>query len=182
MTSATPAEPQTTTPTNETSPPAASAGVAVRALLIFFGLLVVVVGYFWSHRPFGIEPETLATTGPPPIVLTLGGAALDLVTVAVLFLVAGGIGNWMVARLRLHETVGLSRLEWLALEAGIGLGAWALLALAFGLLGLFQPAILWGCGRPAGADPAAIGRRDGARVAGGRGCDSRGYPLGRNWR
>ncbi|MBK8027509.1 MAG: hypothetical protein IPK19_40515 [Chloroflexi bacterium] len=144
MTSATPAEPQTTTPTNETSPPAARAGVAARALIIFFGLLVVVVGYFWSHRPFGIEPETLATTGIPPIVLTLGGAALDLATAAVLFLVTGGIGKWVVARLRLRETVSLSRLEWLALEAGIGLGAWALLALALGLLGLFQPAILWG--------------------------------------
>ncbi|MBL8134166.1 MAG: hypothetical protein JNL42_20055, partial [Anaerolineae bacterium] len=127
------------TPPEQPAPARSSADVALRALLIFFGLLVIAVVYFWSHRPFGIEPGSI-----PPAVLTLGGAALDMLTAAALFLAAGAVGGWGVERLRLRSTAALSRLEWLALETGVGLGALALPALLLGLVGLFQPLLLWG--------------------------------------
>ncbi|NUQ07178.1 MAG: hypothetical protein HUU31_25075, partial [Anaerolineae bacterium] len=66
-----------------------SADVALRALLIFFGLLGIAAAYFWSHRPFDIEPGSIPTAA-----LRLGGAALDLLTAAALFLAAGAVGGW----------------------------------------------------------------------------------------
>ncbi|NUQ04814.1 MAG: glycosyltransferase family 39 protein, partial [Anaerolineae bacterium] len=53
-------------------------------------------------------------------------------------------GGWCVEKLRLRATAALSRLERLALQTGIGLGALALTALLLGLVGLFQPLLLWG--------------------------------------
>lgn len=154
-------------PPEESSPPV---GTVLRALLIFIGLLALLVGYYWSHRPFGIEPGSV-----PAIVLTLGGAALDLLTAAALLVTGGTVGRVIISALiarsvsepspplgRGEKNVAhlaptgnvrfegensdpsLSRLEWMALRTGIGLGALALIALALGLVGLFQPAILWG--------------------------------------
>jgi hypothetical protein len=111
-------------------------GVLVRALTIFVGMAILLAAYYWVHRPFGIAPGNER----PEIALRLGGALLDLLTVAVMFAVAGGIGR---AALRRLDLAALSRSERLALEGGIGLGALALAALAFGLIGLYRGLILW---------------------------------------
>ncbi len=105
------------------------ANLIVRALLIFVGLFALLIGYYWVHKPFDIA-----------VFLLLGGALLDMATVAILFVIAGGIGRSLLARIDLTR---LSRAERIALEGGIGLGIVALATLLFGLIGLFRPLILW---------------------------------------
>lgn len=106
-----------------------SLGTLLRALIIFIGLAVLLTAYYWVHRPFGFQPGTPLSTGA----LRIGGALLDLFTVAVVFAVAGGLGRLLLARLDMP-----SRAERFALEGGIGLGAIALIVLALGLVGLFR--------------------------------------------
>lgn len=100
-----------------------------RALLIFVALFALLIAYYWIHKPLD-----------PAILVRLGGALLDLATVAALFALAGGCGRAALARLDLTP---LSRAERLALEGGAGLGLIALGALLFGLIGLFRPLLLW---------------------------------------
>lgn len=100
-----------------------------RALLIFAALFALLIGYYWVHKPFDFT-----------VFARVGGALLDLSTVAALFAIAGGIGRTALARVDLAAT---GRAERIALEAGIGLGLVALGTLILGLLGLFRPPILW---------------------------------------
>ncbi len=110
-------------------PAKSTANLLARALLIFVGLFALLIGYYWVHKPFDVSSALL-----------IGGALLDVATVAALFVIAGGIGRTLLSRI---DLTGLSRAERLALEGGIGLGVVALAALIFGLIGLFRPLILW---------------------------------------
>lgn len=104
-------------------------GTLLRALIIFIALAVLLTAYYWVHRPFGFLPGTPLSSGA----LRMGGALLNLFTIAVVFAVAGGFGRLLLARLAMP-----SRAERFALEGGIGLGAIALIVLALGLVGLFR--------------------------------------------
>lgn len=101
-----------------------------RALIIFVALFALLVAYYWVHKPFDLSVFT-----------RVGGALLDLLTVAALFTVVGGIGR---AALRRVDLGIVTRAERLALEGGIGAGLVALAVLIFGLVGLYRPLILWG--------------------------------------
>ena len=105
------------------------ANLIARALLIFVGLFALLIGYYWVHKPFDVA-----------VFLLLGGALLDVATAAILFVIAGGIGRALLARIDLTR---LSRAERIALEGGLGWGIVALATLALGLVGLFRPLILW---------------------------------------
>ena len=70
------------------------ANLIARALLIFVGLFALLIGYYWVHKPFDIA-----------VALLLGGALLDVVTVAILFVIAGGIGRALLARTRPDASV-----------------------------------------------------------------------------
>ncbi len=100
-----------------------------RALLIFVALFALLTAYYWVHKPFD--------TG---VIARVGGALLDLLTVAALFVCAGGCGRAALARVDLAP---ISRAERVALEGGIGLGLIALGTLVLGLVGLFRPPLLW---------------------------------------
>src|SRR5664279_4612480 len=105
------------------------ANLLARALILFVALFVLLSLYYWVHKPFDL-----------PIVTHVGGALLDLLTAAVLFVIAGGIGRAALARIDLSV---ITRAERIALEDGIGLGMIALATLIFGLIGLFRPLLLW---------------------------------------
>lgn len=111
-------------------PTKSPANLLARAAIIFIGLFALLVAYYWVHKPF----DAL-------IALRVGGALLDVATVAVLFVLAAGVGRAALARMDLKL---LTRPERLALEAGIGVGIVALGTLLFGLAGLFRPLLLWG--------------------------------------
>jgi hypothetical protein len=106
---------------------------AAALLLAVFALFVL---YNWAH----IDRITDMTAA-----LRLGGALLDALTAFAITAAAGGIGRWLLLRLdrRLPLALdGLTRAERIALEAGLGLGAIALLTLTAGLIGLFIPRAL----------------------------------------
>ncbi|MDZ4771482.1 MAG: hypothetical protein SGJ24_20340 [Chloroflexota bacterium] len=113
-----------------------------RGLAIFIGMAIVLAGYFWTHRPFGIEPGSI-----PPAAVRIGGVLLDALTVGALFVIAGAIGAWLLDQLDRAAPLKrdrLSRLEAVALETGIGLGAMALFGAVIGLIGLYRVELLWG--------------------------------------
>jgi hypothetical protein len=101
----------------------------IRALLMFILLVILLLAYYWVHKPFDL-----------PMVMRLGGALLDTATAAALFASAGGIGRAALARL---DRSVITRAERLALETGIGLGLIGLGVLTLGLVGLFRPPLLW---------------------------------------
>ncbi len=134
--SPTPPSADAPTPSNPLSLP--------RLILILIAIFALMLAYFAAHRPFRIEPGNI-----PPIVFLLGGAVLDIVTAALVFLVAGAVGGAFFRLTEARFGTGwhlerLSRLERLPLQTGIGLGALALVAVCLGLIGLFHGAILWG--------------------------------------
>ena len=79
-----------------------------RALVILVALFGLLVGYYWIHKPSNLA-----------VLTHVGGALLDLATVAALFGIAGGIGRAALVRLDLNI---LTRAERVALEDGIGVG------------------------------------------------------------
>ncbi len=113
-----------------------SGGMAVvwRAVVVLIGLLALLLGYYWVHKPTG------SPSGDAALALALGGSLLDLLTVGALFVAAGGVGRRALARLDLSL---LSAPERIALEGVIGLGAISLIALALGLVGLFRGLVFW---------------------------------------
>ncbi|MFN8565904.1 MAG: hypothetical protein U0703_30660, partial [Anaerolineae bacterium] len=100
-----------------------------RALIIFVALFALLIAYYWVHKPFDAA-----------VFARVGGALLDLLTVAVLFGIVGGIGR---AALRRFDLSIVSLAERVALEGGIGAGLVALSALIAGLVGLYRPPLLW---------------------------------------
>ena len=101
----------------------------IRALLIFVALFALLIGYYWVHKPFDYT-----------VFARVGGALLDLLTVAALFVIAGGIGRALLSRL---DMSAVTRAERIALETGIGVGVIALAALILGLVGFFRPPLIW---------------------------------------
>lgn len=99
-------------------------------MLVLAGVLALLVGYYWVHKPLGLG-----------LLQVWGGAALDVLTVALVIVTAGGVGRRVLARL--VEGAALPGAERVALEAGIGLGLLSLAVLVIGLLGLLQPPALW---------------------------------------
>lgn len=104
--------------------------VVARVALILGATLALLVGYYWVHKPAGLE-----------IAFTLGGALLDLLAAGAVIAVGGGLGRRVLARLL--PLGPLSSGERLALEASIGLGLLSSAALGLGLVGLYTPAALW---------------------------------------
>ncbi|MFN8563465.1 MAG: hypothetical protein U0703_18030 [Anaerolineae bacterium] len=100
-----------------------------RALIIFIALFALLIAYYWVHKPFDAA-----------VFARVGGALLDLLTVAALIVMVGGIGR---AALRRFDLSIVSHAERVALEGGIGAGIVALAALIAGLVGLFRPPLLW---------------------------------------
>jgi hypothetical protein len=105
------------------------AGLWLRILLVLIGLLGLLVAYYWVHKPFDLG-----------VALRIGGALLDLLTAGALFVIAAGVGRWLLARL---DLTGITRAERAALETACGLGLIAAAAVLLGLLGLFSRASLW---------------------------------------
>ncbi|NWG16097.1 MAG: hypothetical protein HXY41_05620, partial [Chloroflexi bacterium] len=101
-----------------------------RIAAVLVGLVAVLVGYYWVHKPLDA-----ALAG------SLGGAALDAGAVGLLVMVAGGLGQRMLARVT--ADADWSAAERIAVEALAGLGVLAWGALALGLAGLYTPTAFW---------------------------------------
>ena len=108
----------------------------IRALVALTGAAIIITVYYVTHKPLD-----------PPIALRLGGALLDLGTVAALWGAAGGIGwaalAWLDRRLALSVD-SLSRPERLALAGTLGLALVSTAALILGLVGLYRGLVMWG--------------------------------------
>lgn len=99
----------------------------LQKLLILIAVLILVPLYYVWHKPFD-----------PALALLLGGAAADLVTVAVIAIISGGIGKRLLWR---FAADWLSLPERVALESATGLGIISIGALFFALIGLFNSAM-----------------------------------------
>jgi hypothetical protein len=111
-------------------------GLLIRALVALLAAAIIITAYYVTHKPLD-----------PPVALRLGGALLDLGTVAALFVTAGGIGwaalAWLDRRLALN-IAALSRPERLALAGTLGLALVSTAALGLGLVGLYRGLVMWG--------------------------------------
>lgn len=103
-------------------------GASAQKIALLIGLFGLVTGYYWVHKPFDLT-----------LIATVGAAALDGLTALTLTAAAGGVGRLMLSRL---SPAPLSRAERIGLEAGLGFGLMGLIALVFGLAGLFTAPIL----------------------------------------
>jgi len=110
-----------------------SVGWRVIAAVVF--LLAILASYYWAHKP--IDPNNAQDLA---FVNVMGGALLDLVTVSLIALVAGGLGRRL---LKWIDLPALSRAERIALEGLLGLGISGWIALMLGLVGLYNGAALW---------------------------------------
>ncbi|MDZ4765543.1 MAG: hypothetical protein SGI73_13415 [Chloroflexota bacterium] len=115
-------------------PKTTTLGVLLRALAIVLIALGLLTAYAWGHKPLNIDYGL-------GVALRVGGTALDLLTAAVIALAAGGSGRALLGRL---SWKGVSRAERIAIEGGVGLAALSTLMLVLGMIGAFQPLILWG--------------------------------------
>ncbi len=104
-----------------------------RLPVILIALIALLVGYYWLHKP--IAPEML---------IHLLGAALDGVTVSLLFAIGGGLGLALLRRLHLIDALDLTAPERLSIAALLGVGLIALYSLALGLIGIFNTGAIWG--------------------------------------
>lgn len=107
-----------------------------RSVLLLVGILAVLVGYYWVHKPFNFV-----------MIGALGGAALDGLAAALLAAAGGGLGRRLLTALDPQSDglrVYISRAERLALESLLGLGTLSVLALLLGLTGLYTGAAFWG--------------------------------------
>jgi hypothetical protein len=110
-------------------------GILARGIVMLAAVFVLLTAYYWAHKPF--DTQTF---------LRLGGAALDLFTVSLLFAIAGGIGRKVLAfigRRLVFDFRLLSRAEHFALETTFGLMLISVGALALGMIGLFRSIFFW---------------------------------------
>lgn len=110
-------------------------GVLVRIVLVLLALLLLLIAYYWVHKPFD-----------QPTFFRLGGALLDIFTVGALFAIGGAVGRAVVERLAARLSLDLrllSRAERFTLETTFGLMLIAIAALILGLLGLFRSLFFW---------------------------------------
>ncbi len=101
----------------------------LRSLLVLVAILVLMIGYYWVHKPIGLG-----------LLQIWGGSALDVLTSALMVTAGGGLGGLILSRFGTHT---LSRSERVALSAGLGLGLISLAVLLIGLVGLLSPLVLW---------------------------------------
>jgi hypothetical protein len=90
-------------------------------------LIALILSVLIAQQPLG-----------PAVLLAIGRTVLDLVAVAVVVAVGGGIGV-MVG----PDLPRLSSLERHAMRLLVGLGVISIVVLVLGLLGLFPPPSLW---------------------------------------
>jgi hypothetical protein len=102
-------------------------GINWRIIGVLVGLLALMVGYYVYHKPIDLG-----------LIFTFGGAALDIATLGLVAVVAGGIGRRGLASLE-----GVSQAERVTLECGIGLGVIAIITLILGMIGLLHTLVLW---------------------------------------
>jgi 4-amino-4-deoxy-L-arabinose transferase-like glycosyltransferase len=107
-------------------------GLVIRIVAVLIGLLLLFVAYYWVHKPIN-----------PPLIFSLGGALLDLLTATVLACIAGGCGRFILARWFRAGLSPLSYLEKIALEGTLGLGLISIGALVLGLVGLLKGIVIW---------------------------------------
>lgn len=138
------------------------AGLA-RKIIVLAAALALLVAYYWVHKPLDAA-----------LVLAVGGALLDALTVLALLLAAGGIGRRALACL---DTTALSSPEQLALTAGIGLGLVSGAAVLLGMAGLYRGIVLW----PLLMVAALVARRDLAAWAREAGSMLRAAPPRTPW-
>ena len=81
--------------------------------------------YYWIHKPL-----------TPELARAVGGAFADLLSVAAMTAVAGGVGRRLVTLLLPGWSDALSRTERIAAEALLGLGVVGVLIFGVGLLWL----------------------------------------------
>lgn len=96
-----------------------------RVIGVVLGLLALLIAYYWVHKPGGLN-----------LLVSLGGAALDVLTAALLVTLAGGLGR-RVLNYRFDPN-SLLCAERVALESGLGLGTLSILILILGMAGLFN--------------------------------------------
>ena len=103
-------------------------------ITLLLSLILLLALYFWAHN-VGEQPAILVRG-----FTTLVTVALDILTVAAIIVVGGGIGCWIREKVALTD---LHRAERVALESGLGLGVISIGALLLGLVGLFN-LVMWG--------------------------------------
>ena len=101
----------------------------VRSLLVLVAVLVLLVGYYWVHKPIGLG-----------LLQIWGGAALDGLTAGLILSAGGGLGRRLLNRV---PAGNLSRSEGVAVTAGLGLGLLSLAVLVIGLVGMLNSTSLW---------------------------------------
>ncbi len=94
----------------------------MRALALLIAVLVLMMGYYWSHKPLDAA-----------FALRIGGMVLDLFVVCVVLITAGTWGRAALTRLHWRDAIPLERLP---VEIVTGLGMISLLVLALGLAGV----------------------------------------------
>ncbi len=102
-------------------------------IILLAGLLATLVLFFWMQN-----------IGDQPVILFRGftmliTTGLDVLTVAVIVAVSGGLGRACRQRWRLHE---LNVAEAVSFDSGLGLGIISLGVLLLGLIGLFNH-VMW---------------------------------------
>jgi hypothetical protein len=107
-----------------------------RIAAILLGVLLLLPAYFWAQY----APKPGGENFLFPLAAVLGGAAANLLIVAVLFVIAGGVGRAALHRL---DLTALARSERIALECLLGLGSVSSAALLLGLAGVFTLPTLW---------------------------------------
>jgi Dolichyl-phosphate-mannose-protein mannosyltransferase len=120
-------------------------GTGWRLTAAFIGMVAVFIGYIWAHKPL----DPVNRSRDLALIFTLGGAALDVLTAAIIVSAAGGLGRRLMllaarAIRRIAPTGGnLSRPEKIALEGLLGLGVLGWLTLLLGMLGWYKGAAFW---------------------------------------
>ncbi len=107
---------------------------ALSALVMLLALTLLLIGYYWVHKPF---------SGPE--LLTALGYALDVAVPFALIALAGAAGRAALGRAAPRLALpldSLNRAERLALDVALGLPVLSALGLLLGLTGLYRPAAI----------------------------------------
>jgi len=131
----------------QTSAKARNASIRWLAVVLIVWVIGLLAAYYQVHL-HELTRSLSALLALPGLLVELAAAvpaalmrgAPDLLTVALLMLSAGAIGRLMLRRLDLTP---LSAAERAAFAPLVGLGLLSTVALLLGLVGLFQPLILW---------------------------------------
>ncbi len=105
----------------------------IRAFILLLALLLLLVGYYWVHKPVDLA-----------LLARVGGAFLDVVTICVLFAAAHVIGRAAINRsaLKRHPS-DMSGYETAAITMLLGLTVISIFTLVMGLIGLLITPAIW---------------------------------------